>query len=109
MPAAIAASMEGCFAEQGEDLSGVRKRLPARVNRGFIPIDVRRCLRAVAPPERCNLWGREVARGIEGGESLRPRSLVLATGVTGRRLEIGGTAPGSLSPFGPNVSRSPRS
>ena len=47
---------------------------------------------------------------LEGGESLRPRSVVVATGVTGRRLEIGGTAPGSLSPpFGPNVSRSPRS
>ena len=46
---------------------------------------------------------------LEGGESLPARTVVFATGVTWRRLEIGGKEPGSLSPFGPNVSRSPRS
>lgn len=32
-----------------------------------------------------------------GGTSLRARTVVLATGVTGRRLEIGGKEPGALS------------
>jgi len=46
---------------------------------------------------------------LDGGASLHARTVILATGVTWRRLEIGGKEPGPLSPCGPNVSRSPRS